>query len=72
MLLNKEKIKMLQNLLLIHGDLLVGCAIYYKSKAVPKINLYLFQNDCVLYFKSYWKREYAADTNFWCFDKLNG
>ena len=31
----------------------------------------LFQNDVVLYFKSYWKRGNVADNNFWNFNKLN-
>ena len=35
-----------------------------------KLTSYLFQNDVVLYFKPYWKRENAADINFWCFIKL--
>ena len=30
-----------------------------------KLTTYLLQNDVVLYFKSYWKRENVADINFW-------
>ena len=36
-----------------------------------KLTLYLFQNDVVLYFESYWKREDVTDNNFWEFNKLN-
>ena len=36
-----------------------------------RLNPYLFRNDVVLYFESYWKRENVADINFWDFDKLN-
>ena len=32
---------------------------------------YLFQNDVGLYFEFCWKREGAAEVNFWCFNKLN-
>ena len=32
-----------------------------------KLTLSLFQDDVVLYFESYWKRENVADINFWCF-----
>ena len=38
----------------------------YKWKLTP----YLFQNDVVLYFESYWKRENVADINFWDFNRL--
>ena len=37
------------------------------QKLIP----YLFQNDVVLFFKTYWKQENAADIDFWCFIKLN-
>ena len=30
-----------------------------------KLTTYLLQNDVVLYFESYWKRENVADINFW-------
>ena len=36
-----------------------------------KLTSDLFQNDVVLYFESYWKRENVADNNFWDFNKLN-
>ena len=36
-----------------------------------KLTPYLFQNDFVLYFESYWKRENETDNNFWDFNKLN-
>ena len=36
-----------------------------------KLTPYLFRNDVVLYFESYWKRENVADINFWDFNKLN-
>ena len=36
-----------------------------------KLNLYLLQNDVVLYFESYWKRENVVDINFWGLNKLN-
>ena len=37
-----------------------------------KLTTYLLQNDVVLYFESYWKRENVADINFWdFFNKLN-
>ena len=36
-----------------------------------KLTLYLFQNDVVLHFDSYWKRANVADNNFWDFNKLN-
>ena len=31
----------------------------------------LFQNDVVLYFESYWKRENVTDIIFWDFNKLS-
>ena len=31
----------------------------------------LFQNDIVLYFQSYWKRENVSHINFWDFNKIN-
>ena len=67
MLINREKLIMLQNLLLIHIDLPVGPSICYNDIQYP----YLFQNDVVLYFESYWKRENVADINFWDFNRLN-
>ena len=36
-----------------------------------KLTLYLLQNDVVLYFESYWKRENVVDINFWDLNKLN-
>ena len=36
-----------------------------------KLTPYLTENDVVLYFESYWKRENVADINFWNFNKLN-
>ena len=36
-----------------------------------KLASYFFQNDVVLYFESYWKRENVPDNNFWDFNKLN-
>ena len=36
-----------------------------------KLTSYLLQNDVVLYFEFYWKRENMADINFWDFNKLN-
>ena len=36
-----------------------------------KFTPYLLQNDVVLYFESYWKRENVADINFWDFNRLN-
>ena len=63
---------MFQSLSLIHGDLPVGSVICYIQKSiVKKLTPYLFKNDVVLYFEPYWKRENAADINFWCCDKLN-
>ena len=35
-----------------------------------KLSPYLFQNYVALYFESYWKRENAAEINFWSFIKL--
>ena len=35
-----------------------------------KVTPYLFQNDVVLYFESYWKQENAADIIFLGFNKL--
>ena len=31
----------------------------------------MLQNDVVLYFESYWKRENVVDINFWDLNKLN-
>ena len=36
-----------------------------------KLTPYLFQNDIVLHYGSYWKRENVADIIFWDFNKLN-
>ena len=36
-----------------------------------KLTHYLFQNDVVLYFESYWKQENATEINFWGFSKIN-
>ena len=36
-----------------------------------RLTRFLLQNDVVLYFESYWKRENVAGINFWDFDKLN-
>ena len=36
-----------------------------------KLTPYLIENDVVLYFESYWKRENVADINYWDFNKLN-
>ena len=38
---------------------------------IQNLTPHLFQNDVVLYFKSYWKRTNVADINFSDFNKLN-
>ena len=71
MLLNRDKLIMLQNSTLIHGDLPVGSAICHKQRAYSqKLTPYLFQNDVALYSQSHWKRENTTDINFWGFNKL--
>ena len=75
MLFKRKKLIMLQNLSLINGDIRAGFAIKegllqikgYSQKLIP----YLFQDDVVLYFESYWKQENAAGINCWCFIKVN-
>ena len=32
---------------------------------IEKLTPYLYQNDLAFYFEPYWKRENAADINFW-------
>ena len=68
MLKNREKLKMFQNLLLIHTDLPVGLQMKEHSQ---KLTPYLFQNNFVLYFESYWKRENVTGINFSDCSKLN-
>ena len=41
------------------------------KKDSQKLTPDLFQNDVVLYFESYWKRQNVADINFWDLNKLN-
>ena len=51
MFLNKQKLIMLQNLLLIHG-VIPGLQYAANKRVQSKINLFF-----ILYFESYWKRE---------------
>ena len=41
------------------------------KKHSQKLTPYLLQNDVVLYFESYWKRENLADITLLEFNKLN-
>ena len=58
---------MFQNLSLIHIDLPVGPAIWYKWKSIVKN----YPPICFKIMLSYWKRENVANINFCDFNKLN-
>ena len=65
MLFNWEKLIMLQNSLLIHGDLTAESARCYKQKSIVK-------NEPLTCFKM--MSPYILNPiniNFWCFNKLN-
>ena len=67
MLLNREKLILLQIHHLSKVNLQLGLQYVTNKEHSQKLTPYLFQNNVVLYFESYWKRENEADINFWGF-----